>query len=391
MNSDFRPDPELVAVGERIRGRMPPGMTQAGLAAEAGMTSDALSRALNARRGFTTGELTRIAKVLDDADLHWLLTGRSSPHAVSFAARHEWDSVQQVHSNPGSAEDEAIIERIHAAYVAAYPNGAPASSVLPTTPDGVRALLGDGFASQFAERVEDALEIDVVRLAELSTSYSITIGDRHVIALRSERSWGRSNWSLAHEIGHLALSHHESAGTALQTTRSHEMEANAFAAELLLPSPLIDAHDWRTVELKTVLQLLWQTGVSGEALANRLSARARRVSEPVARALKQSTPALLREGIEGISPVGTVEVVRRQQAAGLRRVPASLEAPLADHVAAGVADPGILAWLRGVPVDQIDFPELSEEKIVSIAVDEFEKHPDREFWDAWLAGKSTAS
>ena len=61
-------------VGSRIRAAMPRGMTQRQLADRAGMTPDAISRALNAQRGLSPIEVAAIATVLG-ADTHWLITG----------------------------------------------------------------------------------------------------------------------------------------------------------------------------------------------------------------------------------------------------------------------------------------------------------------------------
>jgi transcriptional regulator with XRE-family HTH domain len=57
---------------------MPLGMSQRALTEKAGMTTDALSRALNGQRGFSSRELARIADQLG-ADLYWLITGTPDP------------------------------------------------------------------------------------------------------------------------------------------------------------------------------------------------------------------------------------------------------------------------------------------------------------------------
>lgn len=82
-------DVELKEVGERIRSLLPLGMSQKRLAEKAGMTPDALSRALNGQRGFSSGELALIADHLG-ADVYWLITGRDDPRRVEIAARHTW-------------------------------------------------------------------------------------------------------------------------------------------------------------------------------------------------------------------------------------------------------------------------------------------------------------
>ena len=78
MSEDMR------EIGERIKSRMPEGMTQQSLAEAMEMTPDALSRMLNGKRGITMTELGKAAEVLG-ASAHWLVTGHKDPYAMSFA------------------------------------------------------------------------------------------------------------------------------------------------------------------------------------------------------------------------------------------------------------------------------------------------------------------
>lgn len=57
----------------------------------------------------------------------------------------------------------------------------------------LRAQLGDGSARRIAELVETTFAIDVIRVPELSTDYSLRIGSRSVVLLVSTASWFRNN------------------------------------------------------------------------------------------------------------------------------------------------------------------------------------------------------
>lgn len=348
-------DPKLIAVGERIRSRMPQGMTQRELAQRVRMAPDALSRALNAQRGFTLTELARIAETLG-ADAHWLLTGTADPHRMDFAARHSWDPSSRRRTNPGQDADQSILNRVTEIYRAAYPDMVPASAPLPNNPGAIRNLLGAGFVRRFAEVAEARLGIDVVRVSELTTDYSLTIGGRGVILLRSLPGWFRSNWSLAHELGHLTLGHHDGYAS---TTKSQEGAANAFAAELLLPADLVTSQDWISIDGSGLVRFLWETGVSTKALQNRLSHLGLKTSDAISEALTLSTPRLIRTHSSVIATDldGPTRVAEREQQAASRRFPLHLVSVLTQRVEAGLTSPTSLAWVLDVPVDDIDFPE----------------------------------
>ena len=73
----------------------------------------------------------------------------------------------------------------------------------------MRAVLGYGFVRPFADRLEKYLGVEVVRVTELSTAYSLTVGGRAVIAVPATGNWFRENWDIAHELGHLIMGHHD--------------------------------------------------------------------------------------------------------------------------------------------------------------------------------------
>lgn len=89
-----------------------------------------------------------------------------------------------------------------------------------------------------AQVVEGELEGAVARLIRVGKRARIRLSDR-------VEHPGARRFSIAHELGHLVLAHHGSAFTACSKqslmggAESAEAEANAFAAELLMPTPLV--------------------------------------------------------------------------------------------------------------------------------------------------------
>jgi len=342
-------DERVLEVGERIRASLA-GRSQRALADDVSMTPDALSRALNGQRGFSILELTRIAEKLR-VDLNWLITGQPDPHRVAMAARHQWDRERRTRSNPGEDRDQDILKQVAATYRAAYPDGPPASKSLPTSPEAVRTTLGRGFVSQFAETVEERLGVDVVRLPGLGTDYSLTVGGRGIVVLNAIPHWFRSNWSLAHELGHLALGHHAN-GTP--TTTAQEHAADTFAADMLLPKSLVRAVDWTQADESDLASFLWDVGVSTKAFGTRLTFLRVPASERITTALEDSTFAVLRR--YGREFGGRTAVAQRQQRSAQRRLPVGMLAELTERVESGAEMPELLAWALDVDLDDVDFP-----------------------------------
>ncbi len=354
------------------------------------MKTDALSRALNGQRGFSSVELARIADELG-TDLYWLVTGEPDPHRVRIAARHSWDTGQGIRINPGRPNDDELLRQVAETYEAAFPEGPPPSSPLPGSAAAMREMLGEHFVRDYGAVVEDQLGVDVVRLPMLSTDYSLSIGPRAIVILATTPYWFRSNWSLAHELAHFALGHHDGDS---EPGEKGEAPADRFAAELLLPEDLIARQDWQQMDERGVAEFLWQTGVSTMALKNRLASLGVLVSAEVVAALKRTTPSLIRanagedQGVIG----GAKQLIVRQQQSAARVFPSALVDALQRRVEAGAASPEHLAWVLDVPVDEIDFPEPDDD---SEFVDAYEQvlaaRPSRADLEDWLATNSQSA
>lgn len=333
------------------------GLTQAVVAERVGMKADALSRAVNGQRGFSSIELASLADLFR-VDVHWLITGEADPYAVRAAARHVFDHETGKRSNPSRSADQQTLEAVALAYQQAYPGETGQPPQIPGTAAEVRALLGQDFVRHFADRVEEFVGVDVVRVQMLQTAYSITVGGRVAIVLPTNPNWFWSNFALAHEVAHLALGH-------LDVDRHAEVNegpANAFAAELLMPEADIRARNWSRMSGLELARLLWESGVGTEALRTRLASLGISASPEIAEMLNRRMPGVLRPYQSGIGEpvvrVGPFAAVRdpindRMQAAAMRRFPQTLLAAHRVGIEAGRIAPHSLAWMLESPVDDL--------------------------------------
>ena len=218
------------------------------------------------------------------------------------------------------------------------------------------------------------------------------LGKKNVIALAAQPNWYRSNWSLAHEIGHLALSHHDSTSSSAAVVDRFESAANAFAAELLLPEKHIREIDWQAIDEEALAHFVWEMGVSTKALATRLRVLGIQVSQLVDEVLSGPTTTILRRGAGGGSlGIDLIQIAHREQESAGRRFPNTLVAALTEKVEAGAASPETLAWVLNVDVDSIDFPDRSDEEAADDYTSRMANRPGIEFWSDWLAGQTRAS
>jgi len=348
------------SIGERVQqriGQVCPTARHRDIATDIGMTPDAFSRAVNDKRAFSSIELARLADRLD-ADLHWLITGEPDPHRLVVAARHNFDHTTGRREVPGRDDDDRILEDLALAYRQAYPSPTVAPS-LPPDPSEIRSLLGEDFVRPFAERLEERLSIEVVRVSDLSTDYSFAAGGRRVIALQATGNWFRENWSIAHECGHLVLDHHDDGLTEAEWSR-FESVANAFAADLLLPIDVLTDIGWDHVDAARLAELIWRWGVSTDALARRLNAVTGSVPAVVREWSEQPTQRLLRR--HWGSESGEDEITLRMESAAQRRFPLVLQEAHLKGIESGDLGKGTLAWMLGIEEGalEVDTPSVSE-------------------------------
>lgn len=332
------------------------GIQQKQLAERVGMTPDALSRALSDQRGFAAVELAAIATELD-ADVHELITGAPDPHRLVLSARHSFDHEIGSRSVDGLDDDKARLADVRLAFAQA--GAVRPGAVLPAEVEQVRRLLPEGFVRTFIDHLAE-IEVDVVRIEGLSTAYSLTVEDRPVILLPESGNWFHENWSLAHELGHLALGH-EGVIAGSSGFEAKEREANAFAAELLMPEARMREKAWGQLGPSDVAELVWDWGISTDALRRRLNALALEPSAEAKEPLTWTTQKLLRRHWTG-AKVGD-PITGRMVEAGERRFPAWLQEAHLEQIAEGAVGKGALAWMLGVPVEplEVDEPEGATE------------------------------
>lgn len=325
--------------------RIDPGTSQNELARRIGMAPSALSRALNETRGLTGDELVSLARVLH-VSIDWVLTGEE-PFPVRIAARHNFSQINGYELSRSAAGERAILDDVALVFRQVAADIQPlAQRAVPADPAVAREMLIDGVGAdwtrRFAEAVERVFGIDVVKVAmPNAVGYSMQLANATVIVVPTENFWGRQNWTIAHELGHIAAEQFTPIDEPASTLG--ESEANRFAAQLLLPEEELRKFDWSAISGPELAKFLWESGVSMDALGVRLDSL--KLTRPK---VALGTGQLIRK----YPPVGgdvlDDPISQRWVAAGLRRFPTRL---LVAHEKSE-ATKRSLAWMLGVNVDE---------------------------------------
>jgi len=342
----------METTGTRIRQRIAQlhiGVSEKDVAASVGMAPDVFSRSLNGKRTFTSIELAHLAERLSTS-MYWLATGEADPFEARIAARHEYDFSAGRYVDDQDGGTKQTLDNLELAYRQVYqgPNDAPSKTA---TAAHVRGLLGDGFIRDFTARVEQNLDIDVVRVEGIRSAYSLRAGGRYCIAVPRSSNWFHQNSSIAHELGHIYLGHFNNP----DETASHTKEGPAFdfAAQILLPDSMMRSIDWTTTTRAAVINFLWEQGVSTKYLQNRLRSLGLPIREELRALLTLSTFDVLNRPAEG-KMFTPFEVGARTQRAAERRFPDALIAAHMEAVALGKVPKGTLAWMLDVKPEDID-------------------------------------
>lgn len=218
-----------------------------------------------------------------------------------------------------------------------------------------RAALGEDFVSCFYDRVESALGVEVIVVPLRGDGYSLTLGGHKVIVLAATGHWFRSNFTLAHELGHLLVE-----GIPPQDGKTAENVANAFAADLLMPVEIIRTIDWAQAKAATVARVIWDLGVSTQALEVRLRFLGIAPGNEARSALAMSTEALLR-GSPAPAVAPPAAVTARVQYSARRRFPERVVTGLRRAVADGRAPRASLSWVLGLPAREENDDDVTPE------------------------------
>jgi Zn-dependent peptidase ImmA (M78 family)/transcriptional regulator with XRE-family HTH domain len=347
-------------IGRRTREKLEqltPKLNQKQFADKLEMTTDALSRSLSGKRAFTAVELVRIADVLGTS-AHWLITGEPDPFAVKVAGRQTFDHAAKLHNPLDWSAVDDVISSLALAYLQVYP--APTANVVSHVPGSARAARDalqrafDGdFIRHLSEATEAAFGVDIVRVGEFRDGIAMEVVGRSAIVVGETGNWFFENWSIAHELGHIAHDDLSEFGTAACDDPVAERAANAFAAELLLPEESLRSKPWNVMEISGLARLIWTCGVSTQALQNRLSALGIAPSPAVSSGLAMNTQALLRRS--GIFREESADLItERMQNASSRRFPEHLLSAHGDAVSEGKIGASVLAWMLGVSAAELD-------------------------------------
>ena len=218
-----------------------------------------------------------------------------------------------------------------------------------------RCALGEDFVSCFYDRVESALGVEVIVVPLSKDGYSLTLGGHKVIVLAATGHWFRSNFTLAHELGHLLVE-----GIPPQDGKTAENVANAFAADLLMPVEIIRTIDWAQAEAATVARVVWDLGVSTQALEVRLRFLGIAPGNEASSALAMSTEALLR-GSPAPAVAPPAAVTARMEYSARRRFPERVVTGLRRAVADGDAPQASLSWVLGLPAREENDDDVTPE------------------------------
>jgi transcriptional regulator with XRE-family HTH domain len=351
-------------IAGRVAESIPAAMTQAQVANGIGLTPEKFSRALNDKRAFSAVELAKLSEVLH-VDVHWLITGDPDPYRLVVAARHDFDAATGQRQVPGRRADQTHLDDVTLAYKQAFQAWTPDPVELPNSVPQIREQLCPQFVRRLAERLESHLGVDVIRLPQLTTAYSFQVGPRKVIVIPATGNWFRENWSIAHELGHLAAAHHADDPTPTERDRQ-ESVANAFAADLLLPAEQMRHMDWQTITAPELADRIWDLGVSTDALNTRLRWLGVAVSTTVSDLLSLRTQTLLRRHWAHQHTDGVDLITERMDQAASRRFPRKLEEAHLDLIAVGAIRKHTLAWMLGIDPDALEVEEPSPPESLDI-------------------------
>jgi transcriptional regulator with XRE-family HTH domain len=264
-------------VAERIReARQGQGWSQAELAERLALTQTAISYWEAGKRAPGLNDLLNLAEALEK-DVAFFLPQPEERAPIRTLLRATAERLDHVDLHVALLElvdelETVDLPRRELEVTTVRPVGAAKELLIKASmsqpPVNVDELVARCGAHLVRRRFDDGLSGLVIRLA-----------DRALIAANDRQSAGRQRFTIAHELGHLLLSHHERFHIDLGPSAEHgnppghdwrsERAANDFAAELLMPTILVHDAFERDESVQDLAQLFEVSEIAmGYRLAN---------------------------------------------------------------------------------------------------------------------------
>jgi Zn-dependent peptidase ImmA (M78 family)/DNA-binding XRE family transcriptional regulator len=278
------------ALGARIRAlREQAGMQSQELASRLGIDPSAMSNIERGRRSVKTGELMKIAEALSVSPLA-LLDEDSLPARMPVAPRRDGESssikgpaysrllaMSEIHAVLSDA-GIATANNLREAPQAGHGHWKAEADVLARWATGYLGVDCAGIErfTELAKAIEDRLRVDVLVEKYPDDPLSgAAITDRAfpLIFVNSQHPTPRALFTLAHELGHLLIGHNGSitVDDNFVGDTPTERQANAFAAEFLMPENKVDDYIRRYDRgPESLARMIYDFDVSFESLVFRL-------------------------------------------------------------------------------------------------------------------------
>lgn len=336
--------------------------------------SNEIIKSMKEDTDFSSSDLAEIADLLSTS-FHWLLTGERDPEEVRLSARHSYDKETKSH-NHDWAMTVKVMENPILSYRQSDIEGCRKYPVLKeySAVNAARVIreklikdYGYHFVNNFPDAIEKVFGIDVfiIKSSENFDACAGTYKENSFIVVKESGAWYRTNFSFAHELGHLIKDDLTDATEIDQTDHSdNERWANAFASELLMPQALLKTISWTELPDEQLAYYIWEWGISTEALSRKLE-KLQLSNLALGVKLYVSTVDILEEYIE------SSDILAKNQLYKKERFPQRLIDEHHKLFKRGITNGEILSWFLDVPLDDLLLNENT---------------PDEEFSDGTFFG-----
>lgn len=270
-----------MSIHERVKSLIQDsGCTQAQFGERSGIEQTKFSKSLRGLRNFTSLEIATLARD-NNVSVDWLLTGEDDEW--SAAARSGSDRVSADGALRKAREyvtmrrdlREFGIIRPWKLDTVAGPKGRRWVEQGQAMAHEARRVIRDAHSDgDLPALIEQAFQIDVA-IQDLGglDGIAVSTDSARLIAASPSTVPGRQRFTLMHELAHLLASDDQQLHQDVDVFAKGgegEVRANAFAAEILMPSELLETRVSSRIDDDQFAQLTWELQVSPSALAYRL-------------------------------------------------------------------------------------------------------------------------